>query len=229
MNVLIVIAHPEPKSLNHAMAAAMRDQFKERGWNVAVSDLYAQRFRAAPSSADFRMLHDPERFSLAHEQRLAQHSDGYRCDIQYQHKALRAADLVVFQFPLWWYAPPAILKGWVERVFGKGFAYDDTHMFETGLLRGKRALLSITTGGSRAELDADAVHTGSVEQFLKPFTGGVLAFSGIEVEEPFIAYAVGGMGQPEREQVLAALRARVDLLAAAVERQSTGDTPRRAA
>lgn len=210
MNVLIVYAHPEPKSMNHAMLDAMRERFARHGWRVAVSDLYANRSRAVPSPLDFTALRNPEHFSLAHEQRHAQRGRLYRTDILCQQDKVAWADLVVFQFPLWWYAVPAVLKGWAERVLTKGFAYDDEHMFEHGLLKGKRTMLSLTTGATRAELDADSRHTGSVEQFLQPFAGGVLGFCGFALLDPFIAYAVGPMSMSERSQVLDALRARVD-------------------
>jgi NAD(P)H dehydrogenase (quinone) len=56
-------------------------------------------------------------------------------------------DYLIFQFPLWWTEPPAILKGWFDRVFAKEFAYDNGATYEKGLLKGKKALLSFTTAG----------------------------------------------------------------------------------
>lgn len=226
MNVLIVIAHPEPQSMNHAMLAVMRERFELHGWTVSVSDLYASRFRATPSPADFAVLHNPERFSLAHEQRHAHATRRFRTDILYQQDRVRNADLVVFQFPLWWYAVPAILKGWAERVLSNGFAYDDEHMFENGLLKGKRTMLSLTTGATRAELAEDSHYTGTVEQFLQPFMGGVLTFCGMDVAEPFIAYAVSRMGEVERRDMFDALRARIDALVTNAGPASSGSALR---
>lgn len=57
------------------------------------------------------------------------------------------ADYLIFQFPLWWTEPPAILKGWFDRVFAKEFAYDNGATYKKGLLQGKKALLSFTTVG----------------------------------------------------------------------------------
>jgi len=219
MNVLIVVAHPEPQSMNHTIASIMRDRFTSHGWDVVISDLYAERFRVAPSPSDFRVLHNPERFSLAHEQRHAQNNNAYRHDILLEQERIRAADLIVFQFPLWWYAVPSILKGWAERVLSNGFAYDDVHMFDTGLLKGKRAMLSLTTGGTRSELEADQEHTGTVEQFLKPFAGGVLEFCGMSVEEPIVAYAVSQMSTAQRQVFFNAVRNRIDRI---VEKTNAG-------
>lgn len=213
MNALLVYAHPEPRSMNGAMKNVMRERFVLHGWDVAVADLYASSGRAIPSQADFRQLQNPERFSLVHEQRHAQKLRSYRSDILDQQAKVEEADLIVFQFPLWWYGVPAIMKGWVERILTHGFAYDDEHMFEHGLLKGKLAMLSLTTGATRAELDADSRHTGTVEQFLEPFSGGVLGFCGMELLEPFIAYGVGHMGDDGRRQTLDLLRARIDGIA----------------
>jgi len=212
---LIIHVHPEPASFNHALMTAARERFEASGWTVEVSDLYRQRFDPVASPADFVALHAPQRFSLAHEQRHAQATRGYAADILAEQDKVARADVVVFQFPLWWYGAPAMLKGWIERVFGNGFAYGDAAMFEQGLLRGKRALLSITTGGSRVELDADRGHTGTVEEFLRPLGGGVLAFTGMRVLDPFIAYAVGAMSWRERDETLRALEARIDGIVAA--------------
>lgn len=206
MNVLIVYAHPEPLSMSHALLQAARERFEAGGWQVEVSDLYAEGFNPVPSRNDFLSLRYPARFSLAHEQAHAQATRNYSADILREQDRVARADLIVFQFPLWWYAVPAILKGWAERVLGKQFAYGDQNMFDNGLLKGKKAVLSMTTGGTRDELDADRHRTGTVEQFLKPFTGGVLEFCGIEVLKPFVAYAVGGMDAVERQQELVRLR-----------------------
>lgn len=213
MNALIVYAHPEPRSMNGAMMEVIRERFAVHGWNVAVTDLYANRLRAVPSRADFIQLRNPERFSLVHEQRHAQTLRSYRSDILDQQDKVAAADLIVFQFPLWWYGVPAIMKGWAERILTHGFAYDDEHVFEHGLLQGKLAMLSLTTGATRAELDADSRHTGTVEQFLRPFSGGVIGFCGIEVVDPFVAYAVGHMGEAGRRHTLDLLRTRIDGIA----------------
>ena len=63
-------------------------------------------------------------------------------------RALDRADLLILQFPLWWFGPPAILKGWFERVFTRGFGYMPGRKYDTGLMRGKRAMVSVTTGTS---------------------------------------------------------------------------------
>jgi len=210
MKALIVIAHPEPLSMNHSMMAVMIEQLMLHGWSVEISDLYADGFIMAPSTADFSRRSNPLRFSLAHEQRNASVSNSYHQEILSQQNVVKDADLIIFQFPLWWYSVPAILKGWVERVLGNGFAYDDEHMFENGLLKGKRAMLSLTTGATREELIADSNYTGSIEQMLKPFIGGVLKFCGINLAATFIAPAVSRMNKNDIENMFKSLRLEID-------------------
>lgn len=210
MKALIIIAHPEPQSMNHSMMKVMVERLRFHGWTVEISDLYADAFTMAPSLRDFRQLRNPLKFSLVDEQLNASLSDSYQQEIQDQQRQVKEADLIIFQFPFWWYSVPAILKGWVERVLGNGFAYDDEHMFENGLLKGKRAMLSLTTGASIDELIADSQYTGTIEQMLKPFIGGVLKFCGIDSVTTFIAPAVSRMNNKDVEKMFNHLRLKID-------------------
>ncbi|HSI59860.1 MAG TPA: NAD(P)H-dependent oxidoreductase [Ideonella sp.] len=220
MKALIVLAHPEPASLNAALTHVAVQTLRETGQGVEVSDLCAQGFHAVAGRDDFVHLRNPERLGYVHEQRHAAATRAYAPDILVEQDKLAAADLVIFQFPLWWYGVPAILKGWADRVLTHGFAYTDERLFERGLLAGKQAMLSITTGGTEEELEADSQHTGTVEQFLKPFGGGVLGFVGMTVLPPFIAYAAGSRDTAGRAALLAAWRERLLL----VVQQMPGDT-----
>lgn len=203
MNALIVYAHPEPKSMNGALRDAALRALTQAGWQVEVSDLHAQNFRPAAGWEDFTHPVAPGRLGYAHEQRYAAKGGHYSADILTEQERIRRADLIIFQFPLWWYAVPAILKGWADRVLANGFAYDEQHMFENGLLRGKRAMLSFTTGGTAAELMADRKHTGTVDEFMRPFSGGVLKFTGMQVLPPFISYAPASLDEDgRRSQIL---------------------------
>jgi putative NADPH-quinone reductase len=202
MKALIVHAHPEPLSMNAALTATAAETLRAHGYEVEVSDLYRQGFQAVASAADFTRLVDPGRLGYIHEQRHAAATRNYVREILDEQDKVSRADLLVFQFPLWWYSVPAILKGWADRVLTHGFAYTDERLFETGLLAGKRAMLSLTTGGTAQELEADRQHTGSIEEFLRPFNGGVLAFTGMEVLPPFIAFAPASRsGEGRKDQL----------------------------
>ncbi|MFS8980745.1 NAD(P)H-dependent oxidoreductase [Cupriavidus necator] len=199
MNALIVYAHPDPKSMNGALKDAAVRALTDAGWQVEVSDLHAQNFRAAAGWEDFTHPVSPERLGYAHEQRYATKGGHYSADILAEQAKVRRADLIIFQFPLWWYAVPAIMKGWADRVLANGFAYDELHMFENGLLRGKHAMLSFTTGGTAVELLADRKHTGTVDEFMRPFSGGVLSFTGMQLLPPFISYAPSSLDHGGRQ------------------------------
>jgi NAD(P)H dehydrogenase (quinone) len=206
MNALIVHAHPEPLSMNAALTATAVDTLRAHGYDVTVSDLYRQGFQAVAGTADFTHPVHPGRLGYVHEQRHATAHRHYARDILQEQDKVARADMLIFQFPLWWYSVPAILKGWADRVLTHGFAYTDERLFESGLLAGKRAMLSLTTGGTAQELAADRRHTGTVEEFLRPFNGGVLAYTGMEVLSPFIAYAPASLGEEGRHGQLAEYR-----------------------
>lgn len=210
MNALIVYAHHEPRSFNAAMKDRAAAVLAAHGWLVEVSDLYGERFAPAAGQADFTQATDSPCFGYVHEQRHATASRGYSADILREQDRIARADLLIVQFPLWWYAPPAIVKGWADRVLTHGFAYADDAMFDNGLLRGKHAMLAITTGGTREELDADAGITGSMEDILRPFSGGVLRFVGMDVAPPFVAFAPASQSADERSRTLDAYAAQLE-------------------
>ncbi|WP_045235109.1 NAD(P)H-dependent oxidoreductase [Deinococcus pimensis] len=181
MHVLIVLAHPEPRSFNHALTRTAVHTLTTLGHTVEVSDLHAQHFDPVAGRGDFTTTLDPDFLHLQREQKHAFEHATYAPDIRAEHDKLDRADLVIFQFPVWWRSTPAILKGWFDRVLTVGYAYGATKVFETGGLRGKRALLSVTFGGPTTAQEADEV--------LRQIHEGVLAFVGFDVLTPFV---VGG-------------------------------------
>jgi NAD(P)H dehydrogenase (quinone) len=215
MQVLIVHAHPEPESFNAALTAAAVDALQGGGHAVSLSDLCAEGFNASGGRHDFTTTADPSQFHYQTEQAYAAAHGGFAAEIRREQDKVLGADLLILQFPLWWGAPPAILKGWFERVLAYGFAYVDAHRFDSGLFRGRRALLSVTTGGTPARFAADGVY-GEIERVLWPVRRLTLEYMGYEVEEPFVAYGAPRVSAAERESYLAAWRQRV-LAAAARE------------
>jgi NAD(P)H dehydrogenase (quinone) len=226
MQALIVHAHPEPTSFNAALTRAAADALRDAGHTVAVSDLHAEGFNAVAGRHDFTTVADPARFHYQSEQAYAAAHDGFAAEIKREQQRLQRADLLILQFPLWWGAPPGILKGWFERVLAYGFAYVDAHRFDTGLFQGRRALLSVTTGGTPARFAPDGVY-GEIERVLWPVRRLTLEYMGYTVEEPFVAYAAPRVSDAEREEYLAAWRQRV-LAAAAHDIPQTRIDPREA-
>jgi hypothetical protein len=101
---------------------------------------------------------------------------------------------VIFQFPYWWFSMPAMMKGWVERVFVYGFAYGvggTNHLrYGNGNLKGKRAMLSITIGGPERDYSERGIN-GAIADLLFPIHHGILFFPGMTVLPPFLVYGAG--------------------------------------
>ncbi|MBY0402996.1 MAG: NAD(P)H-dependent oxidoreductase, partial [Cyanobacteria bacterium] len=150
MNILIVYAHPEPKSFNGALKDLAVQVFTEQGHYVEVSDLYAQGFNPVGGHHDFTQVDDPEFFKYGMEQTKASELKTFAPDVVTEQEKLLRADVVIFQFPLWWFGLPAILKGWVDRIFAAGLIYGSGKWYSDGVMKGKKAFVSLTTGGGPA-------------------------------------------------------------------------------
>ena len=207
MNVLIVHAHPEPRSFNAAMKDLAVEVLTNAGHQVQVSDLYALNFFPSGGPSDFLAREDSGFFHYQREQIHATKADCFVPELKVEMDKLLWADLVIFQFPLWWFSLPAILKGWIDRVFAMGFAYD-VRRHETGVFRGKRAMLAFTTGGPASSYIAGGSH-GDVFELLRHVQYGMLHFVGMDVLAPFIAYGAARVTAAERAAYLEAYRARL--------------------
>jgi NAD(P)H dehydrogenase (quinone) len=101
-----------------------------------------------------------------------------------------------------------MLKGWFDRVMAYGFAYADGKRFDAGYFRGRRALLGISTGGTRERFSDQGVY-GDIERVLYPVRHCMLEYVGLEVLEPFVAYGASRVDAAARRQYLEAWSARV--------------------
>ena len=200
-NVLIVVAHPDPASFNHALANAAAEALRSHGHNVTLSDLTAEGFRADIGPQDVITRADETRFHVQAEQAHATRHDGYAPDIAKQQALVAAADNIILQFPMWWGGPPALMKGWIDRVLSYGFAYVDGRRFDTGLFQGRRALISVTTGGTPERFSENGVY-GPIGPLLMPIRRLALEYMGFEVEEPQVAYAAPRVTAEERQGYL---------------------------
>lgn len=178
------------------------------GHIVQVSDLYAMKFDPAGGSIDFLEREDPSCLRYQREQVHAYRNRLFTPQLQAEMDKLGWADFVMFQFPLWWFSLPAILKGWVDRVFAMGFSYDINRAYDTGLFRKKRGMLALTTGGPPGSYTAGG-RNGDIHQLLLHVNRGMLHFLGMEVLPPFIAYSAARVTPEERAQYLSAFRDRL--------------------
>jgi NAD(P)H dehydrogenase (quinone) len=201
MHSLIVHAHPEKASFNRALTDVAAAAIRSAGHSVEVSDLFQEGFNPVAGRHDFLSAANPDRFHYQSEQDLAARTGSFAPEIQREQSRLRAADLLILQFPLWWGAPPAILKGWFERVLAYGFAYVDGRRFDTGLLKGRRALMGVTTGGTPERFSEVGVY-GEIERVLWPVRRLTLEYMGLVVEEPFVCYAAPRVDDAARRDCL---------------------------
>lgn len=205
MNVLIVHAHPEPQSFCAALCRAATEQLRAQGHEVRVSDLYALNFNPVASAADFAERREPKYLTYALEQRHAQQMDALAPDIQDQLAKLLWCDLLVLNFPIFWFSTPAILKGWIDRVLVSGVVYGGKRFYDRGGLAGKRALVAVTIGGQQHMFGPDSVH-GPLEDMLRHLLRGTLAYAGLSVLPPYVAWHVPYVDDERRRNMLQEFR-----------------------
>jgi NAD(P)H dehydrogenase (quinone) len=201
MHILFVVAHPEPDSFTGALLERGKSAAADAGASFEVSDLYAEKFNPVLGRTDFSMIWNPDYFSVQDEQAAAERSDGYAADIAREQDRVARANLIAFLFPLWWGGPPAVVKGWFDRVMSYGFAYVDGARYDRGLFRGRHAMLCIPTGGTAERFSDDGTY-GSIERVLWPFKHCALAYTGLSQLEDFIAYATPRVDAQQRAEYL---------------------------
>ncbi|KAA8998850.1 NAD(P)H-dependent oxidoreductase [Affinibrenneria salicis] len=219
MNVLIVYAHPEPRSLNGSLKAFAVQRLEAAGHNVQVSDLYAMGWKATLDAGDYPQRPDGEPFNPMSDSQRAYEQGTQRPDISKEQEKLRRADAVILQFPLWWFSMPAILKGWVDRVYAYGFAYgvgehSERHWgdrYGEGVMTGKRAMLMVTVGGWISHYSARGI-SGPIDDLLFPIQHGILYYPGFDVLPPFVVYHTSRTDDARFTQLSAELGQRLDSL-----------------
>lgn len=218
MRVLWVSAHPDERSLNAELRDAGHHAVRDAGHHLDVSDLYSMGWKATLDRDDLGDHVDlPPEISRATKRA---YEDGtLASDVREEQEKLRRADAVVLQFPLWWYSVPSIMKGWIDRVFSKGFAYgiaDPDHPGRTfrygdGPLQGRRAQVITTAGSPAAALGPRGIN-GQIDQVLFPLLHGTLWYVGMTVLPPVVIDSADRMDPTELETARQVVRQRVDRL-----------------
>lgn len=234
MNVLIVFAHPERQSLNGALLDVALSELHAQGHQVQVSDLYAMNWKATVDHDDFPGFKPTDRLKVAAESSREFAAHTLTDDVKAEQEKLLWADTVILQFPLWWFAMPAILKGWVDRVYACGFAYgvgehSDSRWgdrYGEGVMAGKRAMLIVTTGGWQEHYSARGIN-GPIDDLLFPIHHGILFYPGFTVLPPFVAYRVDRTDEAKFAVMADDLRERIrtlnDTPPIAYRQQNEGD------
>jgi NAD(P)H dehydrogenase (quinone) len=183
MKILVVYAHPNPQSFNHAILDAFTSGLSESGHTYEVVDLYAMRFNPCLDGGDLAKItagKTPE-------------------DIRAEQERVSRAEGLVFIHPVWWAGAPAILKGWVDRVFSMGFAYT----FEktgnpVGLLKHRKGLVINTAGAGKEDAEA----SGMTETLNRAEVEGMLKFCGVQEARLVVFYNVNGTDDETRRGYL---------------------------
>ncbi|CAH0999664.1 Glutathione-regulated potassium-efflux system ancillary protein KefF [Neolewinella maritima] len=159
--VLVVLAHPNPDSLNGATAKSIEKALTDGGHEVRMKDLYRTEFDPILGPKDFG----------------AWQNSSVPDDVAKEQKDIAWADALVFVYPIWWHERPAILKGWIDRTFTKGFAWDFDENGLVGKLAGKKAFVAATFGSPTPLYDALNV---DMDNLFSSVEKGTLGFCGIK-------------------------------------------------
>lgn len=213
LKVLLVLAHPERHSFSGAMADAAVETLTGLGHQVTVSDLYRMGFDPVSDRRNFKGVKESNYYKQQVEEDHASETQGFADDVEAEIAKLEAADLVIFQFPLWWFGLPAILKGWVDKVFAFNRVYGRGRIYDNGKFRGRRALLSLTTGGSGEAAYRPDGFNGDINGVLRPIQRGMLQFLGYDVLKPQIVYGPAQSTEEQRAAHLQAWRERLTRIA----------------
>ncbi len=191
MKAHIVLAHPEGKSFNARLARETQQSLSAAGWQTTLSDLYAMDFDPREGAWHFTSRKETDRFHAQTEQRHSVDTDSIPPDVQTEIDHILESDLLVVHFPLWWFGPPAILKGWMDRVFVYGRLYRSAMRYDKGICAGKRMIACVTTGASEDNCAYNG-REGDTKLHLWPILFP-FRYLGFEVYEPEILHGIGGV------------------------------------
>jgi len=161
MRHLIIYAHPNENSLNHNLLNTVVEILQSRNEEVIVRDLYTIGFDPVLSLADMQ------------GQRMGKISD----DIRIEQEHISWAEQITFIYPIWWTGLPAMMKGYIDRVFSYGFAYRYDQGIQKGLLTGKKTVIINTHGKSHEEYEK----TGMDKALTLTSDNGIFIYSGLEI------------------------------------------------
>ncbi|RUT68435.1 flavodoxin family protein [Flavobacterium cupreum] len=165
MKNLIIYAHPNSGSLNHFFKQTILENLQESNQEIEVRDLYEINFNPVLSLNDMS------------GQRMGKVAD----EVKTEQDFITWADRIIFVYPIWWTGMPAIMKGYIDRVFSYGFAYRYDQGIQKGLLTGKKAIIVNSHGKSNAEYEA----MGMDKALALTSDTGIFKYCGFEIEQHF--------------------------------------------
>lgn len=181
MNHLIIYANHNDGSFNHAVLENLKNTLLSLNHEVRVRDLYAMKFDPVLTTNDFKLLHSGQLPSAISEEQ--------------QH--ITWADVITIVHPVWWTGFPAILKGYIDRVFLYGFAYKMGPNGAEGLLHGKKVLIFSSTGQPK-----EAYENGMYHAMNMTTNTGIFEFCGMTVLDHIFFPSVISITDHQRSQYI---------------------------
>lgn len=182
MKYVVIVAHPNPDSFTQSVCHTAVQALEASGHEVKLRDLYKIDFNPLLSVDDFKNSKSGE---------ISE-------DVKTEQQHIAWADALIVIYPLWWASLPAILKGYVDRVFSYGFAYSMDGNGLQKLLSGKAAVLFTTMGNTEEHYN----NVGMFEAMRKTVDEGIFDFVGIKVLEHKYLTSVTTVDNATREQML---------------------------
>ncbi|RAP23987.1 flavodoxin family protein [Brevibacillus laterosporus] len=193
MKAVVLFAHPGTESFNHAILGQVTESLHKHGVTPTIRNLYEQHFSPIFSPADMQAME-------SHRTPKA---------IEEEQTILTDSDLLIMIYPVWWWSQPAILKGYIDRIFSDGFAFRYEKTGPVGLLTGKQAFVFTTTRESQQEMQT----SGLGEVVEKQIVDGILRFSGFDpvvyhnfAEVPYVEEAIRKSYLQQVDQAIASLK-----------------------
>lgn len=193
MHVLIVLDHPDPNSFSASVARSFMDGASAAGHSVELADLHAEGF-------------DP-RWSLADIE--ADAGGDVPSDVRKEQVRLARADAVCMVFPLFWWGMPSMLKGWVDRVWSWGWAYDQLDDPDLSLQRPRSGILLVPAGARSDEMIAKGYLTALEIAWIK----GTFGYFGLSPRKLEVLYGAKGSSGRRSSLLQQSYRAGYDLVA----------------
>ena len=210
MNIFSLYTHHEPSSFTATLKNTALSILTSQGHQVVETDLYASGFEAKADKIDFNVSSGAHFNYMLEQKNATSHDMAFSPDIIQEMDKLQKADLILIHTPIWWLSVPAVLKGWFDRVLAMGVAWDGGKIYETGLLRGKTAMLCVVAGGPKEFYRSDGKHKATIDQVLHPIQHGTLAFCGMDILEPFVVFNALGLNSDERLQIIKEYQFRIE-------------------